>query len=287
MSRQITRRSRTRNESDYVPDKSDEDEADEPVATRPRRGRARNSSDEDYGDDTPAPRTRRRTSAPDLDALADSDRPTRRARRSSSSDEEDRPRRERPKSSVGRGWDSVESQKGMNTDFVKYWPLPEEETLIKFLEDENFVSYSEHWLDDQPGKKSYVCLGDEEGCPICDELGDRPKGYAAFNILVIDFDKNDNVTATVRALRASKQTIATIKKFRDDDRTKPLGREDMYYSIYKTGGGKKGPVVTHLNAVKARDVLEDWQIDPFTADELEAFTKDFVTDEDVVFVNTK
>ena len=84
-----------------------------------------------------------------------------------------------------------------------------------------------------------------------------------------------------------KQTIATIKKFRDDDRTKPLGREDMYYSIYKTGGGKKGPVVTHLNAVKARDVLEDWQIDPFTADELEAFTKDFVTEEDVVFVNTK
>lgn len=253
-------------------------QSDEDEAPRGRsRGRSRRDDDDDQ-DDAPRGRRSSRASRDDDD---DQDQPRGRSRGGSSRgrDTEEKPRRERGKSStVGRGWGAVDKIKV--GDYTNRWDVPEKPALIKFLESEPFSVYAEHFIEELPKgtKKSYICLGDD--CPLCDDLGDRPSSYAAFNIL----DLTDPDEPKVVFLRASVGLAKDIQTYAQDKRTKPINRWDVYFTLHRK---RQQGARYKLESVKARDLEDDFDMVPFEEDELADFEGDLVTEEKVVFINTR
>lgn len=272
--RSLNRRSRSRDEDEEYSTDNHRDEDDAPP---PRRGRSRR----DEEDDTPAPsRGRSRRHEEDDEPPArrrgrrDPDEDEERTPRSSSRrsrDEEDEPR---PKAS-GKGWGAFKAKREEYSDFLKPYKLPEDQKeIIKILDEEPFAVYSEHWLDERSGKKSFTCLGDD--CPLCN-VGDKARVYALFNIV----DLRDPEDPKVSFWKCSQTVADILEGYAQDPKTSPINRFDLYWSIQKTGGGKKGRVQTHLNPVKARDLLDDWDIEPLSEEEIEEF-EDKAFEEDAV-----
>ena len=172
---------------------------------------------------------------------------------------------------IQEGWDAADSLLNSNTsEFPTDFRFSEETQLIKFLQDRPFATYQQHWLDAIiKGKKSFVCMGD--GCPLCEILGDKPRGKFAFNIFVITGE-----TTGVQVLTAPPSLARQIKKAHDDERKGPLDRE--FWEISRMG---TGPTTQYtLNYVRGRDLAEEWKLSlddvneqistavPFTADEV-------------------
>jgi hypothetical protein len=281
--RTLNRRSRRRDEveDDQYDERDARDDQDDEEPPRRGRGRSRRDDDEDE-----APRGRR-SSRRSRDDDDDEDEPPRRGRRSSRRDpeEDDEPRSRRSSrrgrddddddeprgrgskpNSTSKGWGGFKAKRQETSDYVKNYVLPDKEAeIIKVMDDEPFSVYAEHWLDEKQGKKSYVCIG--EGCPLC-AIGDKPRVYALFNVV----DLRDPENPTVYPWKVSQTVTDILEGFASDKKTSPINREDLYFSVRKTGGGKKGRVQTVLNPVKARDLLEDWDIEPFSEAELDDFT---------------
>lgn len=284
--REISRRgSRHDEEPDDEPrgrSRRDNSEEDAPRRGRSRssepddepRGRGRSRGRDDEGSEEPRGRSRR------SDRDADDDRP----RRGRSSDDRDaRAPRERGRSTtVGKGWGGYSQVKNLgSSDFVNTWKLPHESTLIKILDEEPFSTYAEHWIDERKGKKSFVCLGDD--CPLC-AIGDTPKGFALFNIL--DLAHPD--TPKVEVWKVGKQVGEVLERYSKDDKTSPINRDDLYFDVFLSGGTSKGGNKrTNIATVKARDLVEDWDVEPFTEDELDEFYEKLKTEEDILYINSR
>ena len=171
---------------------------------------------------------------------------------------------------VQEGWDAAESLlKVETTEFPQDFRFSEEPQLVKFLQDRPFATYEQHWIERPKGKKSFVCMGD--GCPLCEILGDKPRGKFAFNVLVLTGD-----TPTVQVLTAPPSLARQIKKAHDDERKGPLDKE--FWEISRLG---TGPTTQYtLNFVRGRDLAEEWKLSlddvmglvadavPFAADEV-------------------
>jgi hypothetical protein len=171
---------------------------------------------------------------------------------------------------VQEGWDAAESLlKVETTEFPQDFRFSEEPQLVKFLQDRPFATYEQHWIERPKGKKSFVCMGD--GCPLCEVLGDKPRGKFAFNVLVLTGD-----APTVQVLTAPPSLARQIKKAHDDERKGPLDKE--FWEISRLG---TGPTTQYtLNFVRGRDLAEEWKLSlddvmalvadavPFAADEV-------------------
>jgi hypothetical protein len=157
---------------------------------------------------------------------------------------------------VQKGWDAVDDH--MSTpvgEFPTDFRFTEETQLIKFMEDEPFAVYEQHWIERPKGKKSFVCIGDN--CPLCDVLGDKPRGKFAFNIVVLQGD----VTG-VQILTAPPLLVRQLRKINEDDRKGPLSKE--FWEVSRLG---MGPTTSYnLNVVRGRDLEEEWKM---TADDVE------------------
>lgn len=172
---------------------------------------------------------------------------------------------------VQEGWDAVDALLNTtNSEFPADFKFSEEPQLVKFLQDRPFATYEQHWIDAiVKGKKSFVCIGD--GCPMCEILGDKPRGKFAFNVLVLTGDNPG-----VQVLTAPPSLARQIKKAHDDERKGPLNRE--FWEISRMG---TGPTTQYtLNYVRGRDLAEEWKLSldevneqianavPFTADKV-------------------
>lgn len=282
--RTLNRRSRARDDDKY----DEPDARREPDEEPPRRGRSRR----DPEDEPEPPRSRRSRKDPD-DADAEPPRGRRssrrdpdegdepRSRRSRRDPDEDEPRssrrserEQRPKNS-SKGWSGYKERREEVSDYIKNYLLPvEQEEIVKVLDAEPFSVFAEHWLNDKEGKKSYLCIGKEE-CPLC-AIGDKARVYMMFNILDLRDDENPKISPW----KVSQTVGDVLEGYAKSDRTSPIDRLDIYFSVQKTGGGKKGKVQTHISPVKARDLEEDWGIKPFTQDELDEF--DLYKEDDVL-----
>ena len=263
-------------EERFAPEYDDDDDQDERPARR-SRGRSRQSED----DEAPRGRSRGRSRGRRSRDDDDQDEPRGRSRsgRSRGGRDEEPPRRERGKSTtVGRGWGAVDKIK--TGDYVNHWQVPERPALIHFLEPEPFTVYAEHFIEELPKgmKKSYICLGDD--CPLCDDLGDRPSNYVGFNVL----DLTDPDNPTVVFLRASAGLGKDIKGYAQEKRSKPINRWDVYFTLHRK---REQGARYKLELVKARDLEEDYDVVPFEEDEFDQYLDDLITEEQVVFVNTR
>ena len=172
---------------------------------------------------------------------------------------------------VQEGWDAAEALlKVETTEFPTDFRFSDEPQLVKFLQDRPFATYEQHWIERPKGKKSFVCIGD--GCPLCEILGDKPRGKFAFNVLVLTGEVQG-----VQVLTAPPSLARQIKKAHDDERKGPLDRE--FWEISRMG---TGPTTQYtLNFVRGRDLAEEWKLSQDTVNELVAKAEPFSA-EDVV-----
>lgn len=265
--RRRTRRSRF-SESEGV----DRDEDDRPdserggldqFARRARRGR-----EEDTEDERPARGRGNRSSRSERSEPSPRGRGGRGGRSERSDRGSDRGERSerggrgRTSSTARKGWggyrqtaDSVQSDFANNLKIVDNTDM-----LVKVLDEEPVAAYAEHWLTIDEKRRSYICLG--EGCPICDRLGDRPTVRVAMNVADMDVNPPD-----VKIWQFGTQVGDLMEKFAENPKTSPINRDDIYWTITRTK--KNDRYSTTVRPVKARDLEEDFDMEPLNEEELD------------------
>jgi hypothetical protein len=166
---------------------------------------------------------------------------------------------------VQEGWGAAEALLNVETtEFPTDFKFSEEPQLVKFLQDRPFATYEQHWIERPKGKKSFVCMGD--GCPLCEILGDKPRGKFAFNVLVLNGEESK-----VQVLTAPPSLARQIKKAHDDERKGPIDKE--FWEISRLGTGPQTQYT--LNYVRGRDLAEEWKLSQETVNELVANAEPF------------
>lgn len=197
--------------------------------------------DEDEIMDDEAPVRATRTVAPQEDAEEDAERPASAAR------------------VIRRGWGAAESVKNADSPYAQRLRVMEEPIVIKFLEDEPYASYRQHWIE-RSGQKSFTCIADidPKGCPLCD-AGSRPSTRFAFNVVLLSSDSE----ATVKSYEVGPRVIDQLKNFHNDPRQGPLSKH--FWAVSRSGKGATS--ATNHQLVKERD-LEEWGLPAITTDDV-------------------
>lgn len=165
---------------------------------------------------------------------------------------------------VRSGWAGHEEMRKESSAFTQNLKLTEEPVLVKILDDEPAVAFLQHWIE-RPGKRSWVCRKKtERGCPLCD-IGDKPKEQLLFNVVVMG--PVPEIKPWVLGVKGGE----FLKKKANDPRKGPLTRH--YWELSMSGGGKRGggTVNYDFDTVHAEDLVENWGVQPLSADKLEKF----------------
>lgn len=177
---------------------------------------------------------------------------------------------------VQAGWgaakDALKPKK--DSQYPTDFRFSEQAQLVRFLQDEPFAVYEQHWVDRTEGKRSFVCLGDE--CPLCTIAGDKPRPKFAFNIIVLS-DGEPNV----QILTAPPSFARQLQAANDDPRRGPLTK--YYWAIARTGSGNTTQYT--LDRVRVTDLAEEWELD---ADSIDEFASTAVSyDTSAVYVSPR
>jgi hypothetical protein len=156
-----------------------------------------------------------------------------------------------------RGWGVAKQTVSRASSFESEFKLSDKESLIKFVEDEPFVSVLIHWVDEiTEGQRSFYCL--EDGCPLCG-IGYKRTPQVWFNVVPLTID-GGAAQPEMMVLKAGAKLTDLIRS-ENEGRGGPLSRH--FWKISKSGGGKgKGAPNFSLAVVKGRDLVEDWELDP-------------------------
>lgn len=185
-----------------------------------------------------------------------------RATRVAAPQEDDEEVQERPAAAsrvIRRGWGAAESVKNADSPYAQRLRVMEDPVVIKFLEDEPYASYRQHWIE-RSGQKSFTCIADidPKGCPLCD-AGSRPSTRFAFNVVLLSSDSEP----TVKSYEVGPRVIDQLKNFHNDPRQGPLSKH--FWAVSRSGKGATS--ATNHQLVKERD-LEEWGIPALTTDDL-------------------
>jgi hypothetical protein len=185
-------------------------------------------------------------------------------------DDEESPRPEAAARIIRRGWGAAEAVKHADSPFAQRLRVVEDPIVIKFLEDEPYASYRQHWVERQ-GQKSFTCIADidPKGCPLCD-AGLRPSTRFAFNVILLSSDSEPSV----KSYEVGPRVIDQLKNFHNDPRQGPLSKH--YWAVSRSGKGATS--ATNHQLVKDRD-LEEWNLEPLSDSDLKALrTKSYGPD---------
>jgi hypothetical protein len=235
--------------------RDDDDDEDERPAKR--RSRAR---DEDEDDEKPTKRSSRRRAAADDDDEDDAPRSKKRRSRDDDDDDDDAPAKST--GAIKSGWGQARKVRDESSSYANSVKLDKEDIIIKFLQDEPYASYREHWLDGVKGKKSHLCISelDPKGCPLC-AIGEKARAKFSFNVAVWDDGW------TIKSLDVGVTVFEQLGNFNEDKRNGPLTK--LYWAVKRTGKGPKS--VTNFTPVKEEDLEEEWDCDPLTKSEAKGF----------------
>jgi hypothetical protein len=153
---------------------------------------------------------------------------------------------------VQAGWEAASTLTTAAGDYPVDFVQSETPQVIKFLDQEGpFASYRQHFLQNKAGRKSYICLGNH--CPLCIVLKHKPEDKRAFTIANLSAEggiQRQRLIATPRLYKTLHAAHFSPQG--------PLPKH--YWSLSRSG--KMQSTTYHLQAIKARDLLEDWNIDP-------------------------
>jgi len=230
-------------------------------------------------------RGQRDTSYATPDAEPETAAPARGQRRGGTPPTED----DKPKRGTGtitKGWGSYKKTADATRggDFApEFKPRDNMTELIKILDEGPFAVFKQHWIERGPKKKkSFNCLKDDDGngvCPLCDDLGDKPKAQAMINVVSMleDPDKQETLIWRVGA------TVGDIlERAANEKRTSPINRENIYWSVEKVV--KPNKTEYRVNPVKKDDDFEtDWDITALTDEDFDSFAAEGYDDSEVYF----
>jgi len=154
------------------------------------------------------------------------------------------------------GWQQVDALKSADSNYAQRLKVSEEVQVIKFIEDEPYAAWHQHWVE-RDGQKSFVCIREleERGCPIC-ELGNRPSQRVAFNVLLMSVGG----PSVLRSLEIGPRVVDQLRNLNKAPQTGPLTKH--YWAISRTG---KGATTSYnLQAIRERDIAEEWKIEPLS-----------------------
>lgn len=180
-----------------------------------------------------------------------------------------RPVRE-PHSRANSGWGAVDAL-ASSDGFVTPLKITDDWLLIKFLEDRPFDVYRQHWFEGIKGQRGWRCLNEDghSPCVLCDDLGDTPQAANSyFNVLAFLASDAD---PTLEVLRAPKGLTKDIKDLNDDSRFKGLTDPKLYVAVRKKTEGEKR-ITYQSEAVRARDLAEEWDVEPLSEEFIGEFT---------------
>ena len=151
------------------------------------------------------------------------------------------------------GWQQVDVLKSADSQYAQRLKVSEEVQVIKFLDDEPYAAWHQHCVE-REGRKSYICLRDleERGCPLC-ETGNRPSQRIAFNIALL----GTGVKPVVRSFEVGPRVVDQLRNLNKAPQTGPLTKH--YWAVSRTGKG--ATTAYNLQAIRARDLQEEWKID--------------------------
>jgi len=155
--------------------------------------------------------------------------------------------------SVGSGWEAAEKLHTPAGDYPVDYKSSETIQVVKFIDPNGpFATYKQHFLNKRTeGKRSFVCSANEpQGCPLCTMLGDKPEEKRGFTIVNLSANpmQRQILTATPRFFKTLHAAHFSPQG--------PLDRH--YWALSRTG--QKQTTVYHMNAIKGRDLQEDWGI---------------------------
>lgn len=161
---------------------------------------------------------------------------------------------------ISRGWAAAENTKNAGSAYAQRLKMTEDPVIIKFLEDEPYASYRQHWIE-RKGQQSFTCISDidPKGCPLCD-IGNRPATRFAFNVALLERDSEP----LIRSYEVGPRVIDQLKNFHTDPRQGPLTKH--YWAVSRTGKGTTSS--TNHQLVKERDLGEEWNVDAIAEAEL-------------------
>lgn len=166
---------------------------------------------------------------------------------------------------MNSGWAGAKKTQDQSSDYAANFKTDvDEKYLIRFLDDEPYASYRQHWLE-RSGKRSFVCPEDPDDdstprCPLCD-AGDKPRAQYAFNIVLLEEDQKPRTLSWDVGIKL-KQKFERLHK---DPKIGPLN--NPYFEVCRTGKG--GTSDTAVVPVKERDLWDDFGVEPFTEREFE------------------
>ncbi len=171
-------------------------------------------------------------------------------------------------SAIRRGWGAVEQAKSADSPYAQRLRVSEEPIIIKFLEDEPYATYRQHWVE-RSGQKSFTCIADldPKGCPLCD-AGSRPSTRFAFNVVLLSPDSEP----VLKSYEVGPRVIDQLKNFHVDPRQGPLSKH--FWAVSRSGKGATS--ATNHQLVKERD-LEEWNIDTLTEADFKVMNKSVYT----------
>lgn len=174
---------------------------------------------------------------------------------------------------IRRGWGAAEAVKHADSPFAQRLRVMDDPIVIKFLEDEPYASFRQHWIE-RSGQKSFTCIADidPKGCPLCD-AGSRPSTRFAFNVVLLSNDAEPSV----KSYEVGPRVIDQLKNFHNDPRQGPLSKH--FWAVSRSGKGATS--ATNHQLVKERD-LEEWGLDILSESDIKdlrgkAYSPDIIT----------
>lgn len=196
---------------------------------------------------------------------------TRKARPAVEDDEdEDEAPAKSPSRIVRSGWGSADrTAPTSGDDFAKRLKVTDEVQIIKFLEDEPYARFRQHWVE-RKGQMSFTCIADAgNSCPLCD-AGSRASWRFNFNVVLLTSGEEP----VLRSYEVGARVIDQLKNFNDHPAMGPLPKH--YWTVSKSG---KGATTSTNHQMVKKDDLNDWGIEALSKDSLEHFSSTAYTDE--------
>lgn len=164
------------------------------------------------------------------------------------------------------GWQQVDALKSADSNYAQRLKVSEDVQVIKFLDDEPFAAWHQHWVE-REGQKSFICLRDleERGCPLC-ESGNRPSQRIAFNVALLSIGNKP----VVRSFEVGPRVVDQLRNLNKAPQTGPLTKH--YWAVSRTG---KGATTSYnLQVIRERDLADEWKVEAISDDTMSRLRED-------------
>lgn len=172
---------------------------------------------------------------------------------------------------VSSGWGSGGgSQEKRDTVKAPYLDISKGAKLIKFMDEIPPVRFERHWVPGQGYSNCPKSLGTEDTCPLC-AADHRPGQAFLMNVIDLTDGPNNAGDFEVKTYTFGVEVRNQLLSFLEDERKFPaLNDEKCYWEIRQVTDSATKRKSTKILPVKARDLPDDFDLEPLTFDELEA-----------------